>query len=138
MSHFSRQKAPVTDVECTVIALNALGFKATAVKTGTVAVRDYTGEPTDQRANVIVKRETMGDRCADLGYYVDPTGKESQSFADPYQCDAISKLGGVNKLTAKVAQEYGVAVLCKQAKAKGKVAQRVEGKDGRAYVFVNA
>ena len=136
MSHFTKQKVSYTDAECLVVALGVLGFEAEACKER--KVRDYTGAATDQIANVIVKREKLGAHTADMGFYVDKTGKESQSFVDEYQNTHVAKLGGVNALCASISQEYGVAVISKTARAKGKVPHRVVGKDGKAYVFVGA
>jgi hypothetical protein len=137
VSHFSEIKASFKDAECLVNALVQLGFLKDQVKVNKtpVALRDYTGQTTQNKAHVVVPREAMGNRCSDIGWQI---GEKASGYVDAYNNSAVSQHGGQDAFLSKVAQEYAVATISKSAKAKGKVAHRVSTPDGRVKVFCNA
>ena len=114
-----------------------LGFLKDQVKVNKVpvALRDYTGRATANKAHVVVPREAMGNRCSDIGWKV---GAESVGFCDSYNNEHVHAAGGQDAFLNKVASEYAAAVIGKNARAKGKVAHRVETPEGRLKIFVAA
>jgi hypothetical protein len=118
-------------------ALVQLGFlKGTVTVNKTpVALRDYTGRATQNKAHVVVQREHMGGHCSDIGWQL---GDKSAGYVDGYCNQKISAHGSADAFMTKVGQEYAAATITKQAKAKGKVAHRVTTPEGRLKVFVNA
>lgn len=114
-----------------------MGFLKENIKVNKTPVnlRTYTGTQSQNKAHVIVPREAMGGHCSDIGWLL---GDKGAAYADAYCNNAVSAHGSVQQFTDKVAQEYAVATISKQAKAKGKVAHRVQTPEGRVKVFVNA
>lgn len=136
MSHFSKVKVAFTDTECLVAALAVLGLQG-EVHENSKALRDYRGNPLEQKCNVIVGREQFGEGTADIGFVVDEDVTKTECHVDPYQNRVINRLGGAEAFTRKVTQEFAVAKLTKQAAAKGKVLHRVNQGE-KVHCFVSA
>lgn len=135
MSHFARIVCKFRDAEALKVALAVLGIMKVSVHDKPVAVRSYTGKPTVNKANVVVRREDIGDSAADMGWQ---TGENSEAWIDEYCNPVVREHGGLTQFSAKVAREYSCAVLERTARARGKTAQRVTAPDGSVRVFVNA
>jgi hypothetical protein len=151
MSHFSQIACEFKDAECLVSALVATGmFKREQVEVHDRPEHliDYLGKRTSYRykdtkdarfkdgdvAHVIVRRQNVGSASNDMGWYLDSKGG-SVALIDDY-----SKSTGKydQKFVDKVAHEYAISTIQKQAKQKGKVAHRVTTTEGRTKVFVSA
>jgi hypothetical protein len=135
MSHFARIVCKFKDAEALKDALAAIGIATVEVHDKPIRVRSYTGQVTANKANVLVRRENIGDSAADMGWL---TGENSEAWIDEYYNPIVSKHGGLKQFSAKVAREYSCAVLERAARVRGKTAQRVTAPDGSVRVFVNA
>jgi hypothetical protein len=134
MSHFTRLHVKISDAQCLVAALGTLGFEAELLHEP-IFLRGYLGGATKQRVNVILRREKMGQRCSDIGWMVE--NGEAECHADEYHNARVQALGGLQNFFQKVAQEYSVETIKKQARASGQIATRVnDPKTGKVRVLV--
>ena len=134
MSHFTRLRVKIADAQCLVAALATLGLEAEILHEP-MFVRSYVGEATEQKANVVLRREKMGNNCSDIGWMIQDG--EAECHADEYYNSRIRALGGLQEFFKKVAQEYSVEVIKKQARASGQIATRVnDPKTGKVRVLV--
>lgn len=123
-------------------------------------LKDYCGKSTkyiyndtkDERfkdgdcAHVIIRRKHMGSSHNDMGFYVDKDGNSKTILCDyaissgrSACANPVAKAeGGYKPWMKKVKREYTAETTVRMFKRQGKVAKRVEGKDGKIRIYAKA
>jgi len=161
MSHFSSVKVQYKDVPTLIDALVKCGFRRDQIEVHAVPqlIKDYHGRTTkysykdtqDERfkdgdkAHVIVRRQHMGPSHNDMGFYVDSKGGSVEflcDFARGSNNASANKIahadGGYAPWLKRVKREYSAATAMRSFKSQGKVAKRVDGKDGKIRIYARA
>lgn len=79
MSAYIALMTPMTDEECLIGALADVGFDRTKleVHASPVALTGYQGDRREQRANLVIRRQHVGQDSNDLGFLASPTGYQA-------------------------------------------------------------
>ncbi len=142
MSHYIKVNAQFTHTRALVAALLAVGFEQQHIEQSdeAVALNNYQGRATENRAHVRIPREHIGECCNDFGVNTE-TG-------EVFICDyaktranvpaILEKFGGhgdrfINRLT----QEYQYAQTVEAYALQGQYVERVDTPDGTIKAYVS-
>jgi hypothetical protein len=74
MSHFTRVRTTLRDAATLAAALEAMGFSAVEIHDQPQALFGYEGDVRPERAEVIIRREHIGQFSNDIGFARQPDG----------------------------------------------------------------
>ncbi len=79
MSAYMTLMTPMTDQECLLAALTALGFDNSKVEihASPVPLVGYRGDSRAQTANIVIRREHVGTASNDVGFLATETGYQA-------------------------------------------------------------
>lgn len=79
MSAYIALMTPMTDEECLIAALADVGFDRSKLEVheSPVALTGYQGDRREQRANLVIRRQHLGQGSNDLGFLASPTGYQA-------------------------------------------------------------
>jgi len=111
MSAFITMMTPMTDQECLVEALAAMGFGAQKLEqhAEAVALVGYEGMTRPQVANLIIRRQHVGPGSNDVGFLQTPTG--FQAIVSGYDQGRFGSLW-----LARLHEQYVTRVAAKAAR----------------------
>jgi hypothetical protein len=74
MSHFTRVRTTLRDLDALVAALNAVGFRDVEVHDRPQALHGFQGDSRPERAEVIIRRRYISRLSNDIGFGRQPDG----------------------------------------------------------------
>lgn len=114
MSHYSRVKTSLTDMDCLVEALKDLGYKSVEVHSEPAGLYGYQGDLRRETAHVIVRRKHVGTVSNDLGFFRGPNGTFEAIISD------YDRSQGLNAAwMTRLLRSYGKHAVIAFAKAGG-------------------
>lgn len=149
MSHYAKYKCLIDNAAALVDALVALGYDRSAVEVHKepAALYNYCGAKQAQHCHVIVRRGSVGELCNDMGWLIDPTGKESSWHVCDYAVKRpqvlynpkVKAMGGHNdKFVSRLGQEVNAAKAMRHYASQGKKVVRVDADDGKVLLYANS
>lgn len=146
MSHYTVATVEFKEAPLLVKALLELGYREQQIEMHGVPGQlfTYNGIPQPGMfANVIVRREHIGELCNDIGFL---TGAEPKAYICDYakhgsRCRnrKVGELGGHGeKFLERLSDEYGAALAIDQAVSEGLEWEKQTDEKGRIKVFVGA
>lgn len=107
MSHFTKVKTSIRDLDCLLEALKAMGYDSGVIEQGNITIQDYYG--AKQKANVVIRKAnlkgSMG-RFSDMGFVRNEDGTY-EMIADGFYPDDL------HKWTNELTQNYALNVVIK-------------------------
>jgi uncharacterized protein DUF1257 len=74
MSHFTRVRTTLRDLDALVAALNTIGFREVEVHDQPQTLHGFQGDSRPERAEVIIRRRYIGKHSNDIGFVRQPDG----------------------------------------------------------------
>lgn len=113
MSHFTRVRTSLRDAEVLAAALRRMGFAQVEAHEQPQTLYGYRGDPRPERAEVIVRRQYIGQASNDIGFARQPDGT-LEAIISAYDRSRYNA-----KWLAKLTQEYGHAAALGYAETHG-------------------
>jgi uncharacterized protein DUF1257 len=82
MSHFTRVRTTLRDLDALVAALSAVGFRTVEVHDQPQTLKGFQGDDRPERADVIIRREHIGRLSNDIGFARRPDGSFEAIVSD--------------------------------------------------------
>lgn len=130
MSHYTQTEiGEITDEECLVKALEALGFMGKIERHDVASfLYGYHGDRRPQKAHVVIRRQHIGSASNDIGFERQANGTYVAHISEYDQ-----RIGYGDKWVKKVKQAYAAEKILKEAKKKGIRTLKTQ-KDGKIRI----
>lgn len=113
MSHFTRVSTRLRDPQLLVEALAAVGYPQVEVHEAAQPLYGYQGDPRPERAEIVVRREHIGQASNDIGF----AGRPDGSFEAVISSFDRGRHG--EAWLSELTQAYGRAATLRYAEAHG-------------------
>jgi hypothetical protein len=133
MSHYSEVMIELTDEACLVAALSRLGFAGKAeVHKEAEVLYGYKGDARPERANIIIRRQHVGQAANDLGFERQADGRFRVWVSEYDQ----SRNGYNDAWMGKLKQAYGIEKARAEARKRGYRVSEQKLDDGRVRLVL--
>ena len=136
MSHFYTVKTKLNDRELLVKALCEMGWRADQIEVHPQAqhLYGYTGDRRKQTAEVIIRRQHVGDASNDIGFKLQPDGSYAAVISE-YDRDSL----GYNKQwLGRLAQNFMAHKSLRSLERQGLRGNLVRREDGKVEIRAQA
>ena len=131
MSHFTRLRTRITDVEALRKALADVGFATVEVHETAQHLRGWLGDRRSQTAEVILRKKYIGFASNDIGFQRQPDGTFEALISEYDRHKYTEKW--LNQLT----QRYAYHATCARLKEQGfEMVQEEKTRDGRIHLVL--
>jgi hypothetical protein len=127
MSHFTRIRTKLLDRDTLVQVLREFGFAQVEVHSEPQILYGYEGDPRPERAEIIIRRQFIGEFSNDLGFQLQPDGSYSAIISDydrgKYNQEWLDKLTQryTHLRLLHTAQSQGLQVACQEILGDGTI-----------------